>query len=279
MYIHTHWDTMSETEKSSLHNFKALMQTCIAHAPDKNACFSQHVNKDFYFQTNVPFPLMNGVIGFSNNPHAINEQLEKLDSTLNKSTLPLTWIWPHNRAVPNDVLNTFKKHDFFPMGEYTNVAVSAEKIRVHTTNKNYVIKQVHTDDEFNAFMAITAEVFEIPKEGRAALNNLYGAYRTSPHIKLYLSYDNQQPVSTLLVFQENQTLGLYNGATRTPFQKQKHLSNLIIHALHNNAESTWVVSQLMAAQQAKRIAIFFNAEIISRFTPLCRGYDLERLTT
>jgi hypothetical protein len=275
MYINTHWDTMSETEKSGLKNFKAFMQTCITHAPDKNACFSQQINEDFYFQTNVPFPLMNGVMGFSSNLHDIHEQLEKLDTVLNKSSLPLTWLWPHNQAIPSDMLKAFKQHLFFPMGEYTNVAVSAETIRAHIPNKQYVIKHVHTNDEFAAFMTITAEVFDIPKEGKAALDNLYSAYKTSPQIKLYLSYDNNQPVSTLLAFQERHTLGLYNGATRVPFQTQGHLSNLIVHALHDNPENTQVVSQLMATQQAKGIANFFGAEIVSRFTPLCRGHDLE----
>ncbi len=216
------WSKLNATAQSILLNFQELVFECVQHTnPDKNY-YAEKQEGDFHYLTQILFPLMNGIISCDSDPQVINAKCELLKDRFKEKSYPLTWFWPHDMDLPQQVESVFAKQGFYPMGKYTSVAVEAEKVRSLPIklNKEITINLVEKEGQFEAFMQITKDVYGVPSGSLSAMTRLYSAYKSSDKIKLYLAEVGSKPVATLFGFHDNNTLGLYNGATLEAYRKQ-----------------------------------------------------------
>lgn len=274
------WPTLNATAQSILLNFQKLVFECVQHTnPDKNY-YAEKQEGDFYYLTQILFPLMNGIISFDSDPQVINAKCELLKNQFKEKNYPLTWFWPHDMDLPQPVESVFAKQGFHSMGKYTSVAVEAEKIRnlPIKLNKEATIKLVEREDQFEAFIQIAKDVYDVSSDSLSAMIRLYSAYKSSDKIKLYLAEVESKPVATLLGFHDNNTLGLYNGATLEAYRKQGLLTALMINAVKDAPAANYVVAQLMAAQNARGVCDKLGFKEYAHFIPLCYGFDLNAIS-
>ena len=179
--------------------------------------------------------------------------------------------------LPADVASIFAKQEFYSMGKYACVAVAAEKIKKLPIqlNEKATIHLVGKENQVEAFMQITKEVYDIASDSLAAMARLYRAYKTSDKYKLYLAEVDKKPVAVLASFHDENThtLGLYNSGTLEAYRKQGLLTALAIHAVKNAPTINNVVAFLMAAQNARGVADKLGFKEYAHFISLCYGYD------
>ncbi len=274
------WQKLDATAQSILLNFQELIFECVQHtSPDKNY-YAEREASDFYYLTQILFPLMNGVISFSSDPEEIHAKCELLKNRLKEKNYPLTWFWPHDMDLPEAVESIFTKQKFYSMGKYTSVAVEAGKIKELPVrlNEKSAIRLVEKEDQLEAFMQITKEVYGVASASLSAMARLYSAYKTSAKIQLYLAEVDKKPVATVLSFHDKNTVGLYHGATLEAYRKQGLLTALIINAVKNVPTANFVVAQLMAAQNARGVCDKLGFKEYAHFIPLCYGYDLNAIS-
>ena len=274
------WSKLDATAQSILLNFQELIFECVRHTnPDKNY-YAEKQEGDFHYLTQIGFPLMNGIISFDSDPQVINSKCEQLKNRFKEKSYPLTWFWPHDMDLPKSVESIFAKQGFYPMGKYTSVAVEAEKVRnlPIELNKDVTISLVEREDQFEAFMQISKEVYGVPSGALSAMTRLYSAYKSSDKIKLYLAEVKSKPVATLLSFHDDDALGLYNGATHAAYRKQGLLTALMINAVKDVPAANFVVAQLMAAQNARGACDKLGFKDYAHFIPLCHGFDLNAIS-
>ncbi len=274
------WPMLNTTAQSILLNFKEFIFECVQQTnPNKNY-YAVKQDGDFHYLTEILFPLMNGIIGFDSDPQVINTKCESLKNRFREKNYPLTWFWPHDMDLPQAVESIFTKQGFHSMGKYTSVAVEAEKARKLPIklNTETTIRQVESEDQFEAFMQISKDVYGISSDSLTAMMRLYSAYKSSDKIKLYLAEVAGMPVATLLGFYNNNILGLYNGATLEAYRKQGLLTALMIHAVKDAPTASYVVAQLMAAQNARGVCDKLGFKEYAHFIPLCYGFDLGAIS-
>lgn len=274
------WSTLNSTAQAILLNFQELIFECVQKTnPDKNY-YAEKQGDDFHYLTQILFPLMNGIISFESDPQTIDAKCELLKNQFKEKNYPITWFWPHNMSLPQPVESIFAKQGFYPMGKYTSVAVEAEKVRSMSIklSDDATIRLVENEDQFEAFMQITKDVYGMPSDSLSAMKRLYSAYRFSDKIKLYLADVGSKPVATLLGFHDNDTLGLYNGATLEAYRKQGLLTALVIKAVKDTPTAHYVVAQLMAAQNARGVCDKLGFKEYAHFIPLCHGFDLNAVS-
>lgn len=274
------WSKLNTTAQSILLNFQELVFECVQHTnPDKNY-YAEKQEGDFHYLTQIFFPLMNGIISFDSDPQAINDKCEVLKNQFKEKNYPLTWFWPHDMDLPQSVESMFAKQGFHSMGKYTSIAVEADKVRnlPIKLSKEATISLVESEDQFEAFMQITQDVYGMPSDSLSAMIRLYSAYKSSNKIKLYLAEVKSKPVATLLGFHDNNTLGFYNGATLEAYRKQGLLTALIINAVKEAPTANYVVAQLMAAQNARGVCDKLGFKEYANFIPLCYGFNLDAIS-
>lgn len=270
------WQQMDATSQAIFLNFLNLFEDSILHTKPDKSYFFERQHDDILFASQIPFPLMNGIVSFAYAPQAIETKCQTLLNRFALQDYPITWYWPHSVDIPPDVAAIFTKYGFVSLGNYLSVAMQADTIRHHTATlrANMAIQLVKTQTQFADFLSINQDVYGVPEAALNSMARLYSAYQHSPNIKLYLAYVDNKPCSTLLCYTRQDTLGLYNGATLPAFRKQGLLSNLIINALQEAPHVHYAVAQLMASQNAKGIVEQFGGKACAHFTPLCAGFNL-----
>ena len=84
------WQKLDATAQSILLNWQELMFECIQHTdPDKNY-YAERQSGDFYYMTQVLFPLMNGVISFASDPRGIRDKCKQLKDRFKEKNYPIT---------------------------------------------------------------------------------------------------------------------------------------------------------------------------------------------
>lgn len=274
------WQNLDVTAQAILLNYQELISECVQHtSPDKHYYAEKH-EQDFYYLTQISFPLMNGIFSFESDPQVIQAKCELLKTRFKDKNYPITWFWPHDMDLPSSVEAIFSKQGFHSMGKYTSVAAEGEIIRnlPIKMNKNAAIHLVVKEDQFEAFMQLTKDVYGVASDSLSAMVRLYSAYKTSGKIKLYLAEVDSKPVATLLSFHDKNILGLYNGATLEAYRKQGILTALMIHAVKKVPTANYVIAQLMAAQNARGVCDKLGFKEYAHFIPLCYGYDLDTMS-
>lgn len=220
------------------------------------------------------------IFSFDSEPQLIDTKCELLKNQFKEKNYPLTWFWPHDMDLSQSVESIFAKQGFYSMGKYTSVAVEAEKVRNMSIElgQKSTITLVENGDQFKAFMQITKDVYGMPSDSLSAMMRLYSAYKFSDTIKLYLAEVDKKPVATLISFHDNNTLGLYNGATLESYRKQGLLTALMINAVKDTPTASYIVAQLMAAQNARGVCDKLGFKEYAHFIPLCHGFDLSAIS-
>lgn len=272
------WHQQNFLAKSIFLNFQHLINECIENTNPTKEYFFEKEGNDFYFSSQVPFPLMNGIISEAYEIKDINEKCKEFKEKFKGASYPITWFWIHD-ILPVSIDEVFNSHDLKSMGKYTSVAVERKNIQEFSSNlnKEAAIALVETDEQFKDFLEITKIVYGMSDNALPFMAHLYSAYKKSSHIKLYLASINDRPVSTLLSYQNENTLGLYNGATLEAHRKAGLLTSLILKAVTDAPQIDYVVAQLMAAQNAKGVCDQLGFKAYSHFYPFCFGYNLEEI--
>ncbi len=272
---------ISSDAKNCILNFSALLADCIHHRSNQEETWYYKDGNDEYFCSNVPYPLMNGLISYASDNDTILKKLNKLSKMFNHINIPVTWFWPHDRAIPKSTMQLFKSNHYIPMGQYTSFSAMPEDVlgKPLELEANHSIEEVKNKEAFYAFMQITKEAFSVPDEGVKPLTALYSAYRTSDKLKLFIAKSDDEYVATLASFNNNSQLGLYNASTKKRYRNQGFLKSLIKKAAEEAGSCEIIFAQLMATQQARGLCEYFNARELAHFTPLCSGFDIEQITT
>jgi hypothetical protein len=277
--LNTAWSQLDPLFQDIFLNFIGFFEECIHLTnPDQHYYFEKQ-DGDIYFCTQIPFPLMNGIVSFSLNPQEVDAKCKAVLNRFKTSACPITWYWPHAMDIPQEIQAVFDKHGFQSMGQYLSVAVDSHTIKSNkiTLEDDLSIQLVETEKDFADFIQITEEVYGVPQAAKQSMARLYSAYQYTKNMRLYLALVEDKPVSTLASYQKNHILGLYNGATLEAYRKRGLLTNLTIHAVQEAPEVDYVVAQLMSSQNAKGVVDQFGAEVYAHFTPLCAGFNLDEM--
>jgi hypothetical protein len=272
------WHQLNPTAKSIFLNYQYFLDECIQNTnPTKEYFFEKNKN-DLYFATEVPFPLMNGIISEAYEIEDIKQKCETLKEKFKGASYPITWFWIHD-TLPVEIEEVFNAHGLKSMGRYTSIALENKDRQKYLINfdKDVSINLVKTEEQFQDFLEIIKVVYGMSDDAIPLMARLYSAYKKSSNIKLYLASINNCPVSTLLSYQHGNILGFYDGATLETHRKKGLLTSLMLNVIKESPQIDYFVAQLMAAKNAKGVCDQLGFKEYSHFYPFCFGYKLDEI--
>lgn len=272
------WHQLNPTAKSIFLNYQYFLDECIQSTNPTKECFFEKNGNDFYFATQVPFPLMNGIISEANEIEDIKEKCKTFKEKFKGAHYPITWFWIHD-TLPIEIEKVFNAHDLKSMGRYTSIALENKNRQKYSLslNKEVSINIVKTEEQFQDFLEITKVVYGMPNEALPFMAHLYSAYKNSNNIKLYLASINNCPAATLLSYEHENIIGLYDCATLETHRKKGLLTSLILNVIKESPHVDYFVAQLMAEKNAKGVCDQLGFKEYSHFYPFCFGYNIDEI--
>lgn len=215
------------------------------------------IGGSLHYYSGCEFPFFNGV--FNNYKHdklAINDNLDPVIDFYNAKNRPFIWWWTEPAEIPEDIQADLNSKGFHFLGDFLGVAAKLDEIKFAPINNKIETGEVTTPKEYEIFLTIMCDVFQMSESIKADLREMYNAYGPAGKFKHYIGYYAGEPVSTLTAYIDGALVGLYNGATLPQFQKNG-LCGALAHTAIKDAmalKCEYAVSQLMATAMAKGLS-------------------------
>lgn len=265
------WKSLDPMSQMIFLHLQKHLEECIKHTHPQHDYYFENQHETSFFMTQIPFPLMNGIISFTSSPDEIEAIVLSSKQRFRGLNYPITWYWPHDEDAPTRVVNLFSQHSFQPIGRLSSIGGEADSIRKTPLSlpKFASIKRVETKEEFAAFIRIMIDVYGIPPQAVQHVARFYGAYQFTSDARPYLGFFKQQPVAILFAHQMGDVIALFKGGTLQSYRKHGFLTNLIIHAIRDLSEAKYVATHLMPTKNAIGIYDRFGYKTYAHFTPYC----------
>lgn len=232
---------MSIASKNSLHKASGI----------------EEFNNSLRYFTGCEFPFFNGVFNhYKNNELELIDNLDKTTQFFTDHNTPFIWWWTQQTEIPTKIKTCLDMNDFQFLGDFQGVAANLNEIKCVTPDERIEIGVVNNEKEYQLFLDILCEVFQMSETVKSDLKAIYCSYGPQGKFRHYLGYYAGEPVATLTSYIDGSVVGLYNGTTLTNFQKHGLCTLLADFAIKEATLSGchYAVSQLMAPGMAKGLS-------------------------
>ncbi|KTC65234.1 Uncharacterised protein (plasmid) [Legionella adelaidensis] len=237
-------------------NLIKVMRIATQHSLHKESGIEEQENSLRYF-TGCEFPFFNGVFNdYKNNELELIDNLEKATQFFTGQDTPFIWWWTQQTEVPEKIKACLDMEGFQFLGDFLGIAANLNGIKFTAPGERIEIGIVNNEKEYQFFLDIICEVFQMSEAIKSDLKAMYSSYGPQGKFTHYLGYYGGEPVATLTSYIDGSIVGLYNGATLANFQKHGLCTSLADYAIKEAISSgcQYAVSQLMAPGMAKGIS-------------------------
>ncbi|AHE68288.1 N-acetyltransferase [Legionella oakridgensis] len=144
-----------------------------------------------------------------------------------------------NQPIPAAIKTDLEAKGFHSLGDFLGIAAKLDEVTFTTVNDKIKVRAVNTHKEYELFLTILCEVFQLSESIKMDFKDMYKSYGPQGKFKYYLGYYEGEPVSTLTTYTDGQTVGLYNGATLARFQKHGLCTALAQHVIKEAMTLKW----------------------------------------
>lgn len=232
------------------------------------------LNGSLRYFSGCEFPFFNGVFNnYNNQAPYLKDNLASITHFFSENHKPFIWWWLQNTEIPSDVKSELDVNGFQCLGDYLGIAARLDQVNLNFNNNNVKINRVISSDEYNSFLDIICEVFQLSDSVKNDLGSMYQSYGTNGKFIHYLALYGNKPIATVTSYINGKTLGLYNGATLPNFQKNGACSHLIQNAIKEamNQGCDYAVAQLMAPGMAKGLTEKIGFKHYCTLLPFFKG--------
>lgn len=211
----------------------------------------------FQYFSGCEFPFFNGVFNnYKNKNPGIQDNLAEITEFFERKNTPFIWWWLHQSELPIEIKSDLDDKGFQFLGEFSGIAAKLDQVNLNFNADNIKIKCVENNEEYNIFLTITCDVFQLSDLIKKDLFDMYHSYGPNGKFIHYLGFYENEPVATLTSYKADKVVGLYNGATLAKAQKNGLCSILVQNAIKEaiNLGCEYAVAQLMAPSMAKGLA-------------------------
>lgn len=248
---------------------------------DNRKIISKISPNGYLLNTYSQFPLSNGVFDFSLDENKLKNQLEESIKMFEELKQPFAWWWLKNTAIPEKVSEELTNNGFFSAGDYAGIICDLADIRFSKNPSDQIrVRQVSSQEDYDIFSNIIAETLQLPEmianEFKLSMNP---TVENSHRFSHFLGYYQNEPVSSLTVYKENDTVGLYAGTTLPKARNRGVATAAIEYALRIAIEQGYqqVIAQLMAKNMAAGICQRLGFKTVCHFTPYIYGANANNL--
>jgi len=232
----------------------------------------QEINGSLRYFSGCQFPFFNGV--FNNYQHkdaVLKDDLTEITDYFSEKNVPFIWWWLQDSEMPSEIKNELDQKGFKFLGDFTGIAVQLTQINKNTfmPDKTVKIKQVETSAEYQQFIAILCEVFQMTDSIKKEMKEMLKSYGPDGKFKHYLGFYKDKAVATATSYIDGNIVGLYNGATLTE-ARNKGLCSVLAKKVIDDAillGCEYGITQLMASAMAKGIAEKLGAKKYCNLLP------------
>lgn len=204
------------------------------------------------------FPFFNGVFNnYKNQTSNIKDNLSEITEFFAAKNTPFIWWWLQQSEMPIEIKKELDAKGFQFLGEFSGIAAKLDQVNFNlNVNDNIKIKRVETNEEYEKFLTIICDVFQLSESVKNDFHSMYQSYGQNGKFTHYLGFYKNEPVATLTSYIDGKIVGLYNGATLAKAQKNGLCSILAQNAIKEaiNSDCEYAISQLMAPGMAKGLS-------------------------
>lgn len=217
----------------------------------------EELNSSLRYFTGCEFPFFNGIFNdYKNNELALIDNLEKATEFFTDQDTPFIWWWTQQTEISTKIKACLDMKGFQFLGDFLGIAANLNEIKCAKPGERIEIGVVDNEKEYQFFLDILCEVFQMSETIKSDLKAMYSSYGPQGKFRHYLGYYESVPVATLTSYIDGSVVGLYNGATLANVQKHGLCSSLANYAIKEAISSgcQYAVSQLMTPGMAKGLS-------------------------
>lgn len=235
-------------------NLVNVASIAVKFSPHKGAGI-ENLQESLRFYSGSENPLFNGVFGdkdVADNPHQHFSEITQFFSSKN---VPFIWWGISQSSLPQNIKSELDNFGFQSLGDCLGIVKELDDITPVSLPKNVKIKEVLTEEEYQDYVNITTEQFQILGSAKSDFGLMYKSYGPAGFFKHYLAYYEDKPVATVTSYINDNVVGLYCGATLPSAQKKGICTVLLMYAMLEAKKlgCQTAIAQLIAPGMAKGI--------------------------
>jgi len=217
------------------------------------------------------FPLFNGIF-INDCIKNTKEHFSKLNAYFSSKKVPFTWWWLSHSKIPLDVESELKNYEFQNIGEYSGVAAELSNLKFSEITKEIEIKSITLDEEYDIFINIISNAFQLTNELKHEFFKILSSYKTNGAITHYLGYYNGRVAGVITSYCDGKSIGLYNAATEPEFRRMGVCSALIQHIAKKGEKLGYkiIVSHITNSSNLDPLVKQLGFELYSKIRSYCR---------
>lgn len=218
----------------------------------------QDLQGSFQYYTGCEFPFFNGV--FNNYKYQnteIKDDLAKITEFFAAKNKPFIWWWTQQSEMPGEIKQELADNGFQFLGDFSGIAAKLTDVKFNgEVDEKITVKRVETPDEYNQYLTIICEVFQLTDSVKKDFHDMYQSYGPNGKFIHYLGFYENVPAATLTSYISDKVVGLYSGATLAKVQKKGLCGTIGQVAIKEaiDAGCEYAISQLMAPGMAKGVS-------------------------
>ena len=253
-----------------INNMISALNVSASCAPYEDAGM-ENVQGSYRYLSYSSYPMFNGVISdksIEKNPHQHFVDTTEFFSSKN---VPFIWWWVQANPIPENVKTELERFNLQSLGTFLGVALKLDNLK--SVENTTVIKEVTTEAEYQIFIDIVSQIFELNEAAKNDFTVLFGAYGHNGVFKHYLAYQEGQSASAVTAYVEDNVVGIYNCATLPQFQKHGLCTALIYNAVQEAKlkNCKYAIAQLMTTAMAKGLMEKMGFNVYCEIFPYSGG--------
>lgn len=254
-------------------NLMGLMNVLSQSSSHQDAGINDQQGYLRYF-TGCSYPFFNGVFNH-NYPSVSSGSIQSNLTFFAEKKSSFVWWWTNSTAIPAATKAELESNGFEFAGDFLGIASKLDEMSIAPIDNRIRIVTVHNAEEYQLFINIVCEIFQIPDTDKSNVMSMFQSYGDEGKFYHYLGYYLDQPVATLTCYIDQQkTVGFYNGATLPVARKHGVCSALSQYAAEKamSLGCEYAVSQLMTSGMAKNLSVAKGAKTYCTLQPFIKTF-------
>ena len=226
------------------------------------------------------YALLNGMFDYNKPDDDFVVKLQRLVDYFDSKSTPFTWWWLHESPIPQAIKSTLDEFGFSSPGAYSGIALAIDDNNISFELPAAIrVKKITGAEDFQLFINILCETFQMSDTIKEDFAQMLNNYQGDSNLTHYLGYYQNQAVGVLTSYINENTVGLYGGATLPATRKKGVCSSLLKQAINDAKmkDCSIAVAQLMAADMARGAAEQVGFRDYCKFVPFVYGAKTEEL--
>jgi len=129
-----------------------------------------------FYNAGSLFPIMNGVFVDTAKPEESLQILAQAKEYFSDKKVPFTFWWTQEDEVPDDLSAELQRLGYASAGDFEGIALSFDKMKRPEDNEDINIRKVESQKDYEIFINVLAEVFQLSDEMKQSLYDGLNSY-------------------------------------------------------------------------------------------------------